>query len=528
MTNTVLDKIVEPNRMPVLFIGSGMSRRYLYNYPDWNELLERSYKKISDDDYPLRKLREQYNRQGLSDFEINTKLATFIEDEFNSAFFDRKIKIGRTKNPKWVNSGVSPFKMYLCHYFKRFNVFQSEKTNLEISKFRSLRNKVSAVITTNYDSFLEKEIFNEDFHVFVHQNELFSSDSYDIAEIYKIHGSCTDAQSIIITENDYDRFADTRKLIIAKMLTLFAESPIVFLGYSFTDENVQKIISEFLSCLTSKELANIADHFVFISYKKHESELVEIKRTIVTRYGAEIPITEIQTDNYSSVFDALNHITPGMSPKRIRDTRKIVKTIVDQNATTHNAESIIVGIDDLSNMDLSSKPLAIAIGYRENILSKVGYGPMADDEIIEDILYDNKHFDSSEMCKQRFKSISKTRLLPVFKYVRSDPGYAKNTKLATYVDEHNSPYKIVPSNIQKQIKNVPIITDFDALREQMSTVIGVNKQCGLLLKNIEHFSTKEIRQICCDVFQADRMEAMKSTHFKRCVMYLDLLENYET
>lgn len=125
MTNTVLDKIVEQNRMPVLFIGSGMSRRYLYNYPDWNELLERSYKKISDDDYPLRKLREQYNRQGLSDFEINTKLATFIEDEFNSAFFDRKIKIGRTKNPKWVNSGVSPFKMYLCHYFKRFNVFQS-------------------------------------------------------------------------------------------------------------------------------------------------------------------------------------------------------------------------------------------------------------------------------------------------------------------------------------------------------------------------------------------------------------------
>ena len=81
MTNTVLDKIVEQNRMPVLFIGSGMSRRYLYNYPDWNELLERSYKKISDDDYPLRKLREQYNRQGLSDFEINTKLATFIEDE---------------------------------------------------------------------------------------------------------------------------------------------------------------------------------------------------------------------------------------------------------------------------------------------------------------------------------------------------------------------------------------------------------------------------------------------------------------
>ena len=108
MTNTVLDKLIEQNRMPVLFIGSGISKRYLYNYPDWNQLLERSYKKVSDDDYPLRKLREQYNRQNLSDFESNARLATFIENEFNAAFFDRKIKIGRTKNPKWVNNGVSP------------------------------------------------------------------------------------------------------------------------------------------------------------------------------------------------------------------------------------------------------------------------------------------------------------------------------------------------------------------------------------------------------------------------------------
>ncbi|MDD6632059.1 MAG: SIR2 family protein [Lachnobacterium sp.] len=526
MTNTVLDKLIEQNRMPVLFIGSGISKRYLYNYPDWNELLKRSYKKINDDDYPLKKLREQYNRQNLSDFEANCKLASFIENEFNSAFFDRKIKIGKTKNPKWVNSGVSPYKMFLCHYFKKCNIYYSEKNNLEISKFKALRNKVSAVITTNYDSFLEKEIFNEDFHVFVHQNELFSSDSYDIAEIYKIHGSCTDANSIIITESDYDKFSDTRKLIIAKMLTLFAESPIVFLGYSFTDENIQKIISEFLSCLTSKELENIDEHFVFVSYKQNESDLKEIHRTITTRYGAEIPITEIQTDNYSLIYDALNKITPGMSPKRIRDTRKIIKTIVDENTTTHNAESIIVGIDDLSNIDLSSKPLAVAIGYRENILSKVGYGPLADDEIIEDILYNNKHFDSEQMCKERFKSISRTRLIPVFKYIKGYPDYNKNIKLFNYVNEHNSIDKIIPSNIEKQIKNIPFISNINDLEEQIRSLIGANKKCGLLLKNISNFSLDEIRTICKNVFQENRLEAMKSTHFKRCVMYIDLHENY--
>lgn len=34
MSKTVLDKIVESKRMPVLFIGSGISKRYLYRYPD--------------------------------------------------------------------------------------------------------------------------------------------------------------------------------------------------------------------------------------------------------------------------------------------------------------------------------------------------------------------------------------------------------------------------------------------------------------------------------------------------------------
>ena len=60
------------------------------------------------------------------------------------------------------------------------------------------------------------------------------------------------------------------------MLTLFSESPIVFLGYSFTDENIQNIITDFLSCLSSYQLKDIHDHFVFISYKKGEMELSEI------------------------------------------------------------------------------------------------------------------------------------------------------------------------------------------------------------------------------------------------------------
>ena len=102
MTQTVLDKIVQSKRMPVLFIGSGISKRYLYRYPDWDELLALSFRKINDDPFQFQKYKDQLSRQGLTDFEINTKLASQIEDQFNASFYDRKIKLGRVKNPSWV------------------------------------------------------------------------------------------------------------------------------------------------------------------------------------------------------------------------------------------------------------------------------------------------------------------------------------------------------------------------------------------------------------------------------------------
>ena len=252
----------------------------------------------------------------------------------------------------------------------------------------------------------------------------------------------------------------------------------------------------------------------------------EIKRTITTKNGVDIPITEIQTDNYALVYDILNRITPGISPIRIRETRKIVKTIVDQSVASTDASSIIVGLDDLSNVDLSNKPLAVAIGYRESILNKYGYGLLADDMIFEDILYNNKNFDSNSMCLERFKSIRSNRLLPACKYVNSaTEDISANEKLITYINMHDTKEKLVPSNIKKSLKSLPIIGEYDVLLNELSTIPDINKKAGLLLKNIDSFNISQIRDICKQLFEYDREASMKSTHFKRCVMYIDLLEN---
>lgn len=529
MPQNVLERLVEGKRLPILFIGSGISKRYLYNYPNWDQLLEIAFKKYNSDMFQLQKHREQLKRSGATPFEVNVKLASIIEDEFNEAFYDRKITFGKSKNPNWVHRGISPFKMFLATYFKRINLYHRDDLDLELSKLRSLKTKISAVITTNYDLFLEKEIFPDDYTVFVNQSDLFGSDSYNIAEIYKIHGSANDAESIIITEKDYNKFNMSRKLIIAKMLTLFAESPIIFLGYSFTDENIQNIIVDFLGCLSKEQLENIREHFIFISYKKNEKNLVEIQRTITTSEGAEIPITEICTDNFGLIYDILNHITPGISPLKVRETKRVVKSIVDTSIASSQAESVIVGIDDLSNIDLSSKPLAIAIGYKETILNKVGYGLFDDDLIFKDILFDNQRFNPDSMCIDRFKSIACTRLFPVFKYIKNASAPpADGSKLQAYINSHNSAEKIIAKNIEKTLKNVPVFYNYHDLETAMESIEDTNKKSGMLLKNIRILSPEEIRTACITIFEIDQDVIKKSTNFKRCVMYLDLIENFIT
>lgn len=165
MKVSILDELIKANRMPVLFIGSGISKRYLFGYPSWEELLERSFAKYEADPFQYQKHIDECRRKNMSDFETNVHMGTLIEQQFNEAFYDRKIKlgIGNNKNPSWVKRGISPYKMYLADLFKKQKLNHSLKMQQELVKFRALKNKVSAIITTNYDTFWKKKCLIETF-----------------------------------------------------------------------------------------------------------------------------------------------------------------------------------------------------------------------------------------------------------------------------------------------------------------------------------------------------------------------------
>ena len=93
----------------------------------------------------------------------------------------------------------------------------------EIASIRNIR--PHAIITTNYDQFLEK-IFPE-YQPIVGQ-QIIQGANLSIGEIFKIHGCVSEPNSLVFTESDYAQFIKRKKYLSAKLLTFFTEHPLLF------------------------------------------------------------------------------------------------------------------------------------------------------------------------------------------------------------------------------------------------------------------------------------------------------------
>lgn len=133
MEKSILDILIEKNEFPVIFIGSGISKRYLTGYPSWEELLEELWNKTKNKNFfgHLNKIRERFKQEGITDegeldFLVNTSVATEVEAKVNEKFFDEKIEIEGLTQKEAYKDSISPFKKLLAN---RFSKYVNESTN---------------------------------------------------------------------------------------------------------------------------------------------------------------------------------------------------------------------------------------------------------------------------------------------------------------------------------------------------------------------------------------------------------------
>lgn len=308
-----LKNAFEGQNPPYLFVGSGFSKRYLAS-PSWGELLEKIRATLGDS-YP----QEKYIDPKVTPPDLPGYAEKMADDVKNLWWnSDRYSYIyGDIENRKIAAGDYGPLKQVACHVLSQDlslpgilnGDFPEAALRYETQKVLSdeleLFQKINSpcLITTNYDSLIEKLL---KYDVFVGQDDLILSHTQGVGEIYKIHGDINVPNSIVLTKSDYDRFKAHDKYLHAKILTIFAENPIVFLGYSLSDKNIQEIIRGIVDCIGgNQEKYNSFSSRMYIVDRPRGDSRPGIESCEISLDGIIFKAQKVYLNNYLDLFDVL-------------------------------------------------------------------------------------------------------------------------------------------------------------------------------------------------------------------------------
>jgi len=346
---TIQEFISQYRNHPILFVGTGISLRYLKNSYNWDDLLSKIAFELTGNPEYYFDVKGRCHQNGKFDY---LKIASILEDKFNSMLQEnRNGKFKRINDIFYENMAVSinlsRFKIYIAELFSKLE-FREDMAE-ELKDLKKTRKNIGSIITTNYDGLIEN-IF--EFTKLIGNNILLSN---PYGSVYKIHGCFENPEKIIITEKDYADFDNKFELIRAQLLSLFIHNPIIFLGYSVGDDNIKKILKTIFSYVEpNSDLATkIKNNFLLVEYGKDLDNEIISEHDIVLEGGLTIRINKIKTDTFSSIYNSVSNLHLPVTALDIRKVQNIVKEI-------YSGGDIKVSItEDLDTLRNGDKILAI-------------------------------------------------------------------------------------------------------------------------------------------------------------------------
>lgn len=331
----IKDCLNEMGTQPILFVGSGLSQRF-FNGPSWVGLLEELQSKCPliqnevgfylQDGYRLEEIGSEYTNLYREWAWANKQM--FPDDLFNS-------RVPRSSYIKYqikqLFEEITPHKV---------EAIEDANFQNEIELLRNIQ--PHAIITTNYDTLLEK--IYPDYQPIIGQ-QVLKPDTMSIGEIYKIHGCITEYHDLVFNKEDYEVFMSKKKYLSAKLLTFFAEHPLLFLGYSGSDTNILSILSDIDEIISNE--GELIPNIYFLAYNKNLTEHSNPpKEKVFVVNGKEIRVKYIESNSFDWILETFsaNKAVENVHPKLLRAllarTYKLVRSDIPRRSVDVNFEMI--------------------------------------------------------------------------------------------------------------------------------------------------------------------------------------------
>lgn len=397
---------------PFLFIGSGFSRRYL-GLEDWAGLLSRFCKPIKEFAY--------YRAKAGNELPL---AASFMADDYYEWWWSSDETLdSRAAFASKVNDRSDPLKYEIAKYLNGFSLIDVQLSMYmdEISSFADI--SVDGIITTNWDSLIEEAF--PDYTVYVGQNQLLFSNPQSIAEIYKIHGTASDPTSMVLTQADYEEFTAKNPYLAAKLVTIFVEHPIVFMGYSINDPHIQAVISSIAKCLPQDKIPAFEKNLIFIRRTKGDEE-PSMERTTLQSGSFSVSLTVASVPDFSHVYAALSGRKRKVPARLLRFFKEQMYDFV-QAPESSSTKMAVIDFDRLSENDDIEFVVGVGVASRQeelntaidDALAKRGYSGVTADDIFADIMRENSDFEPKSLLEGAYPVLARSHrtFLPVFRYL---------------------------------------------------------------------------------------------------------------
>ena len=352
--------------LPVMFVGSGISRRYI-DSPDWDGLLERFagltgkaiayYRGLAGSDRP--------------------QIASHIAREFYDIWFNSpEYKDSRTVFESEVEFVRDPLKYEIARYISGLDRTSETASLSELEALAKVH--VHSVVTTNWDTILEDAL--PDLEVFVGQQDVLFATTQAIGEIYKIHGSVTDPRSLTVTSEDYEEYWDRNPYLIAKLLTMLVEHPVLFLGYGLGDTHINRMLSNLIACLTVEQIEVLNDRLVFVR-RARNAESSSLRRGSITVGVHTLSTREYVCDDFAALYEMLSKLPQRFPVKLLRQLRESIYELTFSTEPSGRVHVLpLEEGDDLNNIEV-----VVGVGTMERLGEK-GYSALGRSDICRDML----------------------------------------------------------------------------------------------------------------------------------------------
>lgn len=476
---TIQEFISQYKNHPVLFIGTGMSLRYLKNSYTWDGLLSKIAEELSGNPEYYLDIKSKCFHDEKFDY---LKIAEILENDFNTALqADRNGKFKDINDTFYeqmaLGRHLSRFKIYICQIFSKLE--HREELDSELKDFKKIRKNIGSVITTNYDGLIET-IF--EFNKLIGNNILLSN---PYGSVYKIHGCYENPSKVIITDKDYLDFDNKYELIRAQLLSLFIHNPIIFMGYSVGDDNIKKILKTIFSYVEpNSDLATkIKNNFLLVERDSGNNNEIISEHDIVLKEGLTIRINKIKTDNFSAIYNSISELQLAVSALDIRKVQNIVKEI-------YSGGDIKVSItEDLDSLKNSEKVLAIGSS------KTIQYHFQTSQELLSN--YFNIIDESNSQILNfidKYK-IQPAQYFPIFGFSLINPNINSSEKLKLQQESNIAEcIKNILPNCKKHHPNIENIIDDESIPSsyKMNSILWNTFQGNISLDDVEKFLREDL------------------------------------